>query len=50
MPMMPRVKGKAERIAYKILGIPANIRSDKKTVENRKIKERLNYEETRLVR
>jgi len=50
MPIMPRVKGKAERIAYKILGIPANIRSKTKTVKNRKIKKRLNFEETRLVR
>ena len=50
MPIMPRIKGKAEKIAYKILGIPANIRSETKTIKNRKIKERLNFEETRLVR
>ena len=51
MPIMPRVKGKAEQIAYKVLGIPSNIRNDKiKTVKNRKIKERLHSEQTRLVR
>ena len=50
MPIMPRVKGKAERIAYKILGVPANMRNKNRTVRNSKIKERLNFEETRLVR
>ena len=50
MPIMPRVKGKAEKIANEILGIPANMRKSKKTVKNSKIKERLNFEETRLVR
>jgi len=49
MPIMPRVKGKAETIAYKILGIPPNLRKTK-TVRNGKLKKRLQFEETRLVR
>lgn len=50
MPIMPRIKGKAEKIAYDILGIPPNMRNKTKTVKNSKIKERLHLEETRFVR
>ena len=50
MPVMPRVKGKAERIAYKILGVPANMRNKTKTARNSKMKKQLYLEETRLVR
>ena len=49
MPMMPRPSGKAREIAYKILGVPANMvvhRSKKR----KKIDERLLYEETFRVR
>jgi len=50
MPVMPRIKGKAERIAYEILGIPINMRNKRRTAKHSKIKKRLNFEETRLVR
>ena len=30
MPCMPRVKGKAAKIAYSILGMPANLRDGEK--------------------
>ena len=46
---MPRVKGKTKKIAYDILGVPANMRKNK-TKNSRKVKERLNFEETRFVR
>lgn len=49
MPAMPRIPGKPKKIAYKILGVPANIK-DKKTVVSKKINKRLIYEDTRLVR
>ena len=48
MPVMPRIKGKAKKIADKILGVPANIRF--KTKNSGKLKERLESEDTRLVR
>jgi hypothetical protein len=46
---MPRLPGKPKSIAYKILGIPANIYW-RRTEREREINRRLNYEETRLVR
>lgn len=49
MPMMPRPSGKATKIAYKILGKPANMES-KKPKENDEINQRLLYEETVRVR
>lgn len=49
MPAMPRIKGKAQKIAYNILGIPANMRKYK-TKDSNKTKDRLNFEEMRLVR
>jgi len=48
MPIMTRPKGKAQRIAYKILGVPANMRKNKN--KNSKINDKLYSEETRLVR
>jgi hypothetical protein len=49
MPAMPRIKGKAEKIAYKILGVPFNMRLYK-TKNRNKVEKRLDFEETRLVR
>ena len=49
MPAMPRIKGKAEKIAHKLLGIPANMRKYK-VKSNPRVKERLNFEETRFIR
>jgi len=49
MPVMPRIRGKAKDIAYKILGIPANIRNKTKNSDS-KVKEKLDSEYTRLVR
>ena len=40
MPIMPRPKGKATKIAYDILGVPENMREDKRnTVGNKRDKE-----------
>lgn len=45
MPAMPRSKGKATKIAWKILGKPLNM--DKKANKsNKKMDERLLYEKT----
>lgn len=49
MPVMKRVKGKATKIAYKILGMPSNIRNYK-TKTARVVDERLNSELTSRVR
>lgn len=49
MPSMPRVKGKGYKIAYAILGVPANMQS-KKTKDQKKINGRLVFEETIRVR
>jgi len=49
MPTMPRVKNKATKIAYKILGMPANIRYNKRPFD-KKINKRLIFEETARVR
>ena len=45
MPAMPRVQGKATKIAYKILGIPANV-AHKPTKKEQEVNKRLIYEET----
>lgn len=47
MPAMPRIKGKATKIAYAILGKPQNL---KHTKTDYKIDKRLEHEDTRLVR
>jgi hypothetical protein len=48
MPGMPRIKGMGKKVAYKILGVPANMKKDKKKQE--KIDKRLVFEETVRVR
>jgi hypothetical protein len=45
MPGMPRVKGKTTKIAYKIMGVPANIAHNSSKRE-KEINRRLVYEET----
>lgn len=49
MPVMPRMNKKAKKIAYKILGTPANIRH-KPTPQEVYVNRRLLYEETYRVR
>lgn len=50
MPIMPRnPKNKATKIAYKILGMPANLKH-KPTEEEKYISKKLLYEETYRVR
>ena len=49
MPAMLRIPGKATKIAYKILGVPANMYY-KPTREQQEINRRLIFEETIRVR
>lgn len=49
MPAMKRPHTKATKIAYKVMGVPANIRHVK-TPEEKRINHRLLYEETARVR
>lgn len=49
MPAMPRVPNRARKIAYKIMGVPANI-AFKRSAQQKKLNQRLNYEETSRVR
>lgn len=49
MPAMPRIPGKPTKIAYKILGVPANI-AFHRTKEEKAVNKRLIYEETTRVR
>ena len=49
MPFMPRMPGKATKIAYKILGKPAPL-TFKRTVAQKKVNRRLLFEETARVR
>ena len=49
MPGMPRIPGKPTKIAYKILGVPANIK-DHKSPNGKKVDARLVEQETILVR
>jgi len=49
MPAMPRPKGKPKKIAYKILGVPANIQ-DKKSPTQKRIYHRLQVEDAQRVR
>jgi hypothetical protein len=46
---MPRLKSKATKIAYKILGTPSNI-SSKKTDQQRWLDRQLTYQETSRAR
>lgn len=50
MPVMPRIKGKPKKIAYKILGVPQNIKNDKPDERQKRINRRLVFEETYRVR
>ena len=45
MPSMPRFDTKATKIAYKILGVPANIKA-KRTPKQEKINKQLVFQET----
>jgi hypothetical protein len=45
MPAMPRIRGKATRVAYKIMGTPPNI-AHKRSKMEKKINKQLIYEET----
>jgi len=49
MATMPRYNKKATQIAFKILGVPANMK-EKRTKEQKKINQRLLFEETVRVR
>jgi len=48
MPSMPRPKGKARKIAFRILGIPANQKKQNK--KQSELRKRLLYEDTQRVR
>jgi hypothetical protein len=50
MPGMLRLKGKPTKIAYKVLGVPANMKELKKTPREKRIEERLVFSETVRVR
>lgn len=49
MPSMIRPRGKAKKIAYKILGRPANMTS-KETPKQKKVDRLLDIQETRLIK
>ena len=49
MPTMPRIKGKATKIAYKVLGKPQNLKHKRSKTE-KYIDKQLLYEETFRVR
>ena len=49
MPSMPRVKGAATKIAYKVLGTPANI-NFKRSKEQERVNRQLLVQETSRVR
>lgn len=50
MPIMLRPKSKATKIAYKILGKPANLKPEKTSKVQQLIRKRLIFEETARVR
>ncbi len=49
MPVAPRYNIKATKIAYKVMGVPANIQFRRNAIQ-RKINRRLVFEETSRVR
>lgn len=49
MPTMPRALSKATRVAYKIMGIPANV-AHKRTKKEKEVNRRLVFEESSRVR
>lgn len=51
MPAMPRMKGKAVKIAYAILGVPANmIKDEKQTKKEKHIERMLVFDEVSRVK
>lgn len=51
MPAMPRIKdSKLTKIAFKIMGVPGNMRKRIRTKADEKIEKRLLFEETTQVR
>ncbi len=50
MPIMPRPNKKAEKVAFDILGTPANLQKDQKTPKQNKVNKELVFEETVRVR
>lgn len=48
--MMPRLKSKATKIAFKILGKPENLKVQKLTPEELRIKRRLAFEDSTRVK
>ena len=50
MPAMPRPFGKAMKIAYAILGKPANLQKEKRKKTDSNVEKRLLFEETQKVR
>lgn len=49
MPAAPRLKSKATKIAYKVMGVPANLQFKRNKMQQR-INRRLVFEETSRVR
>ena len=49
MPSAPRIKGKAKKLAYKIMGVPPNMKFSRNSAQ-RAINKRLVFEETQRVR
>jgi len=51
MPAMPRMKGKAQKIAYAILGLPTNMEKNvKKSKKDKHIEHMLVFDETSRVK
>lgn len=47
---MPRPEGKGKRVAYAILGVPANMKELRKSKKEKHIEQLLQYDETQRVR
>lgn len=50
MAVMPRPDNAGRKIAFKLLGIPANMAKVKESTEYKRMRSLLRYEDTRLVR
>lgn len=46
---MPRIPGKSRKIAWNLIGVPSNMIDSSKS-KDKKIRQRLNYEETQRVK
>ena len=46
MPAMPRPEGKGKKIAYDVLGVPQNMVQKKRSPKEKKIEQRLVFDET----